>query len=61
MATKMIDIPMSDADREFLRNEFDGFDDMTLDEYRKATQDRVDKLYDLVHSINEDTQFDTTQ
>lgn len=47
----MGEIPMIDSDRELLRAEFDGFDNMTLLEFQKAKQKRIDDLLDFVNRL----------
>jgi hypothetical protein len=47
----MGEIPMLDSDRELLRAEFDDFDSMTLAEFRKAKQKRIDDILDFVNRL----------
>lgn len=47
----MRDVPMSDFDREAMREEFEGFDDMTLTEFKAAVSQKMDGILDLILSL----------
>jgi hypothetical protein len=49
---KMKDMPMLDIDRERMRQEFEGFDDMTPEEFAAAATARVTEIHDLVRMID---------
>jgi len=49
----MRDVPMLDSDRELLRDEIEGFDDMTLEEFVEAKMKRLNELLDFYNSIPE--------
>lgn len=49
---KMRDLPMLDSDRENMRLEFEGFDDMTIEEFREARKQRMDELLDFVNQLD---------
>lgn len=51
--TRMKDTPMLDSDRENMRLEFEGFDDMTLDEFDAASKRRLDELLDLYNELGD--------
>lgn len=48
----MRDLPMLDTDRQAMRLEFDNFDDMTMDEFRKASSKRIDELLDFYNRLS---------
>lgn len=48
---KMKDVPMLDSDRELLRSEFEGFDDMTLEQFRQAKDEKIDSLLDFMNKL----------
>lgn len=50
----MRDVPMLAVDRERMQAEFDGFDDLTPDEFREAAKRRVDSLLDLANDLLRD-------
>ncbi len=52
MEKKMRDMPMLDSDRENLRNEIEGFDDMTLDEVRAAVSKYMDNMLDIMNLVH---------
>lgn len=47
----MRDVPMPDVDRERMREEFENFDDMTVDEFRQAARARLDTLLDTMNVL----------
>lgn len=49
---RMRDLPMLDTDRERLRDEIEGFDDLTPDEFRAAVKERMDGLLDFVNELD---------
>jgi hypothetical protein len=51
---RMRDVPMLAVDRERMQAEFDGFDDLTPDEFREAAKRRVDSLLDLANDLLRD-------
>lgn len=48
---RMRDVPMSDHDRELLRDELEGFDDMTPGEFRAALARWTDGMLDTVNAL----------
>lgn len=50
---RMKDVPMTDFDRENMRNEWENFDNMTLAEFREAAKKRTDELLDLYNSLGD--------
>jgi hypothetical protein len=50
---QMRDIPMLDIDRERMRAEFEGFDDMTIEQFKAAALVRVAELANIVNMIRE--------
>lgn len=51
MTRTMRDIPMLAVDRERMRNEFDGFDDMTPEQFQAAVDERLDDLLDFINDL----------
>jgi hypothetical protein len=51
MARKMKDVPMLLSDRELLSEEFEGFDEMTVEDLRVVMEAKVNMLCDLIHAI----------
>lgn len=44
----MRDLPMLASDREFMQQEFTGFDGMTLEEFRLAARGKADEILDAI-------------
>jgi hypothetical protein len=51
MARKMKDVPMLLSDRELLSEEFEGFDEMTVEDLRVVMEAKVNMLCDLIQAI----------
>lgn len=49
---RMKDIPMLDIDRERMREEFENFDNMTVDEWRVAVKKRQNELLDTLNLLS---------
>lgn len=56
--TRMRDMPMLDSDRQLMREEFDGFDDMTIDEWHSAVIRKLDSMFDFYNALKQVTNDD---
>lgn len=49
----MRDVPMPEADRELLEGEFEGFNSMTYEEWKKISKQKLDEILDTINDLSD--------